>query len=67
MSELPADCTSPQLIRIGEASRLTGYKTSYLYALVHRKEIPFVRCRSRLYFDRVKLQAWLNAQMICHD
>jgi excisionase family DNA binding protein len=42
------------------AVEVTGLKKPTLYALVHRREIPFLKKGKRLYFKREDLEAWIE-------
>ena len=59
----PADCSDlSKLLRIPEAAELLGYEPNTVYQLCHRKQIPFIRCRGKLFFERDALLTWLANQ-----
>ena len=51
----------PDLIKIAEAEKETGYKRGYIYELVSKKSIPFHKVGSSLRFSRKELLAWIKA------
>ena len=63
--ETAGDDAERRIIRYDEAARLLGIKTTTLQSIVSRKEIPHLRLGRRLVvFDRVELQAWLEARRV---
>jgi len=49
------------LVKISTASKITGYKSGYLYELVSKEEIPYIRRGRSIRFSKVELHAWMNA------
>ncbi|MBK5721461.1 helix-turn-helix domain-containing protein [Dysgonomonas sp. Marseille-P4677] len=52
------------LVKISVASRLIGYSTEYVYHLVRKRTIPFVRQGRHLRFDVNELEQWLEQQYV---
>lgn len=50
-----------KLIKIDQAVALTGYKKGYIYELVHRNAIPFIKRGRSVRFDPTELEAWMRA------
>lgn len=48
------------LVKIEEASKCTGFKTSYLYELVRKDEIPYYKIKRALRFDLNELDLWMR-------
>lgn len=42
------------------AAKITGYKESYIRQLVHQGEIPYYKRGRRLWFNKDKLEEWLE-------
>ena len=50
-----------ELMRAVEVAQVTGYKVSYIYDLVYRREIPFIKLNGKgLRFVREDIEAWIN-------
>lgn len=49
------------LIKIEDAAIITGYSKIYLYELVHRKTIPFIKKGRAIRFDKNELEDWMRA------
>jgi len=49
------------LMTIHEAANLLRIAVPTMYSYVSRREIPFIKKRQRLYFDRKQLQEWLRS------
>ncbi len=56
------DPTNNNLIKIDEAVEITGYKRGYIYELVHRNVIPFIKRGRSVRFDREELENWMRAE-----
>ena len=53
------------LMNYADTAELLGLKTSTLYAMVSRQQIPYVRLGKRLVrFDRDQLLAWLSERTV---
>lgn len=50
-----------RLVRIDRAAEITGYKKGYLYELVYKNVIPYVRINRSIRFDPVELDKWMRA------
>lgn len=50
-----------RLIKIEAAVTITGYKKGYIYELVHRNKIPYIKFGAALRFDPEELEAWMRA------
>ena len=50
-----------KLVKIEEAAIITGYKKGYIYELVFRNTIPFVKRGRSLRFDSDELENWMRA------
>jgi len=51
----------PKMVKIDEAAIITGYKKGYVYELVFRNAIPFVKVGRSLRFDTNELDNWMRA------
>ncbi len=51
-------------IRPHEAAELLGYELKTLYQKVYRKQIPHIKCRGKLYFEKEVLVKWLDRQTV---
>lgn len=50
-----------RLVRIDRAAEITGYKKGYLYELVYKNAIPYVRINRSIRFDPFELDKWMRA------
>lgn len=50
-----------RLVKIERAAEITGYKKGYLYELVYKNAIPYVRVNRSIRFDPVELDKWMRA------
>lgn len=50
-----------RLVKIERAAEITGYKKGYLYELVCKNAIPYVRVNRSIRFDPVELDKWMRA------
>jgi len=59
----PVEYRQPQseLVKIDIAVEITGYKKGYLYELVNRNEIPYIRRGRSIRFSRTELILWMEA------
>lgn len=48
------------LMDIIETSEFLGVPTWTLRGMLRRKEIPYTRFNRRIYFDRQKIESWLQ-------
>lgn len=48
------------LVKIEEASKFTGFKTSYIYELVRKDEIPYYKIKRAIRFDLNELNLWMR-------
>ena len=48
------------ILTLEEAAIFTGYKTSGLYQLTSKKQIPHCKKNGRIYFEKQKLIAWMT-------
>ena len=57
------DIPIPQknLIKIDEATKITGYRKGYIYELVHRNAIPYIKRGRSVRFDAKELEEWMRA------
>lgn len=51
----------PKLIKVDQAAELTGYKRGYIYELIHRNAIPFIKRGRSVRFDPQELEYWMRA------
>lgn len=49
------------LVKIDRAAEITGYKKGYLYELVYKNAIPYVKINRSIRFDPVELDKWMRA------
>jgi excisionase family DNA binding protein len=59
---LPVSNNSPQaeLLNVEQAAQLMGVAVQTVYGYVTRREIPHIKRKKRLLFDRVELMAWVR-------
>lgn len=57
----PTPESQNKLIKIEQAVILTGYKKGYIYELVHRNAIPFLKRGRSVRFDPAELEVWMRA------
>lgn len=50
-----------KLVKIDRAAEITGYKKGYLYELVYKNAIPYVRINRSIRFDPIELVKWMRA------
>jgi excisionase family DNA binding protein len=50
-----------KLVKIEQAATQTGYKKGYIYELVHRNAIPYIKRGRSVRFDPEELEAWMRA------
>ena len=60
-TEVSKPFQNPKLVKIDEAAILTGYKKGYIYELVFRNAIPFIKRGRSLRFDPDELENWMRA------
>lgn len=56
----PLPCLK-KLLSVGEVAELLGYKVSNIYALTHRREIPFMKKGRKLWFNENEIQEWVKS------
>ena len=56
-----------QVLKIDEASLLTGYSVGHLYRLTSQKRIPHYKHGRDLYFRKDELEDWLTANPVKTD
>ena len=58
----------PRWLTVRQAAQYTGYAKGTLYHLVRDHQIPFVKKRGRLRFDRFRLDEWMEKDSVpCVD
>ncbi len=57
---VPIEKDRPSLGGLDLAVEVTGLQKPTLYALVHRRQIPFYKRGKKLYFKREELEAWIE-------
>lgn len=59
---LPAKVpVSNKLLTVQQVADLLGYKISNIYALTHRREIPFMKKGRKLWFNEDEIQEWIKS------
>ena len=53
-----------RLLTIKEASEYLGKSVKALYHMVERRQIPFVKIRKNLRFDKIDLDKWIEKHTI---
>jgi excisionase family DNA binding protein len=53
-----------RLYTIKEASEYLGKSVKALYHMVERRQIPFVKIRKNLRFDKIALDKWIEKHTI---
>jgi excisionase family DNA binding protein len=62
ISSQPKPLSCPKkLLSVGEVAELLGYKVSNIYALTHRREIPFMKKGRKLWFKEDEIQEWVKS------
>src|SRR5512146_2632422 len=56
----PVAVVLPRYFSVRQASRYLGRTEKAIYHLVARREIPFIKHRRRLMFDRLALERWMQ-------
>lgn len=51
----------PKIIKINEAVRITGYSKKYIYNLISKNEIPFIKKGKSIRFEFHELIQWVRA------
>ncbi len=49
------------LVKIDVAAEITGYKKGYIYELVNKNEIPFIRRGRSIRFSKDELYSWMKS------
>ena len=57
----PQPLPTNKLVKIEQAATQTGYKKGYIYELVHRNAIPYIKRGRSVRFDPEELEAWMRA------
>lgn len=54
---------SDELLNVKQAAKITGYQPGYIYELVHKRKIPFVKAPNgrAIRFKKSELEAWIKA------
>lgn len=50
-----------KLVKIERAAEITGYKKGYLYELVFKNAIPYIRINRSIRFDPEELERWMRS------
>ena len=58
----PQSQPTNKLVKIEQAAIQTGYKKGYIYELVHRNAIPYIKRGRSVRFDPEELEAWMRAE-----
>lgn len=53
--------TSEKPIKIEDAIEITGYKKGYIYELVFRNAIPYIKIGRSIRFDPLELDTWMRS------
>jgi excisionase family DNA binding protein len=53
--------TDEKLVKIERAAEITGYKKGYLYELVFKNAIPYIRINRSIRFDPEELERWMRS------
>jgi len=48
-------------VKIDEAVKITGYKKGYIYELVFKNAIPYIKIGRSIRFDPEELDTWMRA------
>jgi excisionase family DNA binding protein len=52
------------LMDIGQVAAYINLSTSRIYKMVAKKEIPHIRVATKILFDKVDIESWLNQRKI---
>jgi excisionase family DNA binding protein len=66
MTNQPSQTRSPaqQLIGIEAAAEMLGVPVRHVRRLVAERRVPFIKWGSRLHFDPVELEQWIDRHRI---
>jgi excisionase family DNA binding protein len=63
LNDKTAPCSDvSKCIRIAEAAQVLGYEEKTVYQLCYRKQIPHIKCRGKLFFEKEVIIGWLRNQ-----
>lgn len=60
IESVPKKDEHPKLVKIDEAAKITGYKKGYIYELIFRNAIPYIKRGRSVRFDPNELDAWMR-------
>lgn len=53
-----------RLLNVKEAAEYTGLKPGTFYNLICRREIPYVKLRRRVFFEKADLDLWIDRSKV---
>jgi len=60
-AERPKALVKTNLIKVEDAMIITGYSKIYIYELIHKQAIPFIKRGRSVRFDKEELENWMRA------
>jgi len=57
----PTATKKDEIVTIEDAAKILHLTTPTIYGLVHKKLIPSMKRRGRLYFNRMELENWITS------
>ena len=50
-----------------QVARRIGYSRSYVYQLVTKEQIPFIRYGTKVLFDEKQIKEWMNNRLTANN
>jgi excisionase family DNA binding protein len=60
----PDEAPPRQLVDIGGAARLLGVPVRHVRRLVAERRVPYIKWGSRLHFDPLELEQWIDRHRV---
>lgn len=58
------EAPTPQLVDINGAARLLGVPVRHVRRLVAERRVPYIKWGSRLHFDPLELEQWIDRHRV---
>lgn len=59
-SEPTPDQTANDFLTVPQAAAFMSLSIATIYGYIHKKDIPYMKRRGRVYFSRAELQQWIR-------
>ena len=53
-----------QLLTVDEAAEITRLSAKTLYTYANKKRVPHIKLGSRLFFEKIELEAWIDSNRV---